>query len=275
MRLLARVLLDLAARHEVEELLRPADLHIARERKGVVALHEGVQEFVEVDRVAIIEALAKVVASEHLRDRELGHERDDIGEAERAQPLGVVAEFGLRRIEDRCGLVEVALFVGLDVFLRQRRAEFVLVARVTDEGRVVADQEDRVVTELLELAQLSQRDGVTKSQRCGRRVDAQVDAQRPIQGDQGPQFAFHLQLQAVVAVFDATREDAHLLFDGRHLAGRVRTSRFLRPSCFVGHWTASRASTTSRAICAFSSSMLAKALSPRKRCTISSSMRSP
>src|SRR6185312_7801130 len=53
--LLAGVLLDFAAGHEVEELLGAADLHVAFEREGVVALHERVQEFVQVDRLASIE----------------------------------------------------------------------------------------------------------------------------------------------------------------------------------------------------------------------------
>jgi hypothetical protein len=52
----------------------------------------------------------------------------------------------------------------LDVLAREHRAELVLVARVSDQGGVVADEEDAVVAELLELPELSQRDGVAKRQ---------------------------------------------------------------------------------------------------------------
>ena len=90
MRLLPGILLDLAARHQIEELFGAAHLHIALQGEGVVALHQGVKEFVQVDRVAVIEALAEVVTAQHLCDRELRHQRDDVRELQRAQPFGVV-----------------------------------------------------------------------------------------------------------------------------------------------------------------------------------------
>ncbi len=52
MRLLAALLLNPAAREEIEVLVVAADLDIALEREGVVALHQGVEGLVQTQRLA-------------------------------------------------------------------------------------------------------------------------------------------------------------------------------------------------------------------------------
>ena len=219
MRLLASVLLDLAPCHQVEELFGAADLHIAFQREGVVTLHKGVKELVQVDRVAIIEALAEVVATQHFGHRELRHQRDDTRELQRAEPFGVMPKLGSFGVEDFGSLFEVGRFVRFDVLGCEQGTQLVLVAGVADQCRVIADQEDRVVAEPLELAQLPQRDGVAEGERGGGRVNSEIDAERPVEHQEAAQFALHLAAQEVIAIVHAVHEDSQLVINGGHLAG--------------------------------------------------------
>ena len=73
--LLAGVALQVAAAHEVELLVGAAELDVALEGDGVVALGHGVEQLVHVDGLLVLEALVEVFALEHLRDGELGGER--------------------------------------------------------------------------------------------------------------------------------------------------------------------------------------------------------
>ena len=68
---LAGVALEVAAAHEVELLVGAAELDVAVEGDGVVALGDGVEELVHGDGLLGLEALGEVLALEHLRDGEL------------------------------------------------------------------------------------------------------------------------------------------------------------------------------------------------------------
>ena len=59
-------------RHQVEELLRGADLDVGLQCDGVIRLHEGVEELVDVDGVAALPPLREVVPLEELSDGEVG-----------------------------------------------------------------------------------------------------------------------------------------------------------------------------------------------------------
>ena len=130
-----------------------------------------------------------------------------------------------------------------------------------------------MVAQLLELAQLSQRDGVAERQRSGGGINAEVDAQRPVEHQEPAQLALHLATQEVVTVVHAAHQDGEMVINRTHLAHAAFSLRLRR--CFVCHCRAIRAESTSSAICAFSSSILEKATSPRIRWITSRSMRSP
>ena len=72
---------------------------------------------------------------------------------------------------------EVGGGVGLDLGLGEDGAGLGSARGVADHGRVVADDENGLVTEVLKLPQFPQNDGMSKREVGRRRVHAQLDAQ--------------------------------------------------------------------------------------------------
>ncbi len=151
LRLLTVVALQLAADEQVEFLVGAAQLDVGLERDRVVALRERIEEFVDRDRLPFLVALGEVVALEHPRHRVFRGEPDHAVGAERREPLRVERDLGLLPIEDEEHLVGVGLGVGLDLLARKRRARHVAPGGIADHPGEVADQEDDVVAEVLQL----------------------------------------------------------------------------------------------------------------------------
>ena len=86
--------------------------------------------------------------------------------------------FGLVAVQDLEHLVGVGRGVGLDVLARERLAGDVLAGGVADHPGEVADQEDHLVAEVLELPQLVEQHGMAEVQVRRGRVEAGLDAQR-------------------------------------------------------------------------------------------------
>ena len=74
-----------------------------------------------------------------------------------------------------------------------------LRTRVSDRGSVVADQEDHLMAQILELAELLERDEVPNVQVRARWVDAQVDAQGTTKFQLRAELISHLVLEALAA----------------------------------------------------------------------------
>ncbi|ABA51107.1 hypothetical protein BURPS1710b_3413 [Burkholderia pseudomallei 1710b] len=176
--LLAVLLLQLAADEQVEFLVGAAELEIGVQRDRIVTLHQRVQEFMDRDRDAALEAFREILALEHARDRVARRELDHPIRAERHRPLAVVADLGLCAIEHERGLLEVGLRVRFDLLARERRAGRVAARRIADQRREIADQENHRMAEILQLAHLVQHDRVAEVDVGRRRIEAQLDAQR-------------------------------------------------------------------------------------------------
>ena len=130
------------------------------------------------DRSPTLEAFAEIVAFHHARHRVVRGQLDQAARAQRIAPFGVVADFGFGRVQHQRGLLEVGHGVLLDLLAGQRRTGGVAAGRVADHGGEVADQENHLVAQVLQLAHLVQHNGVAKVQvGCGR-IQAQFDAQR-------------------------------------------------------------------------------------------------
>jgi hypothetical protein len=169
--------LQVPAHQQVELLVGAAELEVTLQRDRVVALHQRVQELVHADGRAGLVALVEVIALHHARHRVLGGELDHAARAERVAPLGVAADLRLLRVQDQRGLLEVGLGVGLDLLTGQRRPRGVAAGRIADQRGEVANQEDHLVAQVLELPHLVEHDGVAQVQvGCGR-VQAQLDLQ--------------------------------------------------------------------------------------------------
>ena len=74
---------------QVEGLVGAAKLHVRLERNGVVALHEGIQEFVQGDGRILAVAFGEVVAFHHAGQRVARGEADEVGGGKIVEPAGV------------------------------------------------------------------------------------------------------------------------------------------------------------------------------------------
>ena len=87
--------------------------------------------------------------------------------------LNATSVFARSRIRNAWS--RVGLRVGRDLLARERRPRHVAPGRVADQGGEVADQENDVVTEVLQLAQLVELHGVAQMQVGARRIEAFLD----------------------------------------------------------------------------------------------------
>ena len=159
--------------------------------------------------MAGIDAIAEVLALEHLLECDLGVELENFLVGHFAKPIAVVDDFGFRLVEDLKGLVGVGLGIGEDLVAGERRASGRAAGGVADGGGEIADQQHRLVAEFLELAKLFERDRVAEvNVGCGG-VDAELHTQRPAEAEFFQQFFFRKDLGA------AFREGGKLLL-GTH-----------------------------------------------------------
>ena len=110
----------------------------------------------DADRPALAQALGEVVALEQARDRVLRRELDDVGGLHTLHPLRVEADLRALGIEDLEHLLLVGLGVGGHLLAVERLARLGAAGRVADHAGEIADQEDRRVPAVLEVAELLQ-----------------------------------------------------------------------------------------------------------------------
>ena len=120
----------------------------------------------------------EVVAFQDAGHREIREKLQERLHVQIENPLGVVAQHGLLRIEDLECLVNVGLRVLLNLLARELRARGVAPGRVPDERRAVADDECHLMPQILELAQLAQGHRMAQMDIGGCRIDAELHVQR-------------------------------------------------------------------------------------------------
>ena len=203
----AHLLHELTAGEQVEELVTAAHLHVGVDHDRVVGLHHGVEELVQGDGGVARVALREVVALKDAGDGELAGNLEQLAQVHGQDPVAVVDDLGLGRVEDLHGLLDVGLGVELDLLMGELRARGVLARRVADERGAVADNEGDVVTQVLELAHLLQGHGVAQVQVGARGVNAELDVERAT--------LLELLLEALDRhdCVGARGDDAKLLFD--------------------------------------------------------------
>ena len=128
----------------------------------------------QLGRVAVVE----VVAFKDACNGKVGSDLQKVFHAQGKNPFGVVTKGGLFGIKYLKGLVNVSLGIFLDLFTRKLRARGVTAGRVADKSGSVADDKGNLMTQILELAQLAQRNSVAKMDIGSRRVYTQLDVQR-------------------------------------------------------------------------------------------------
>ena len=177
MRLLPVVSLQLAADQQVELLVGAAELDVRLKRHRVVALRERIEEFVDRDRLLGRVALGEIVALEHARHRVFRRELDHAVGAERHQPFGVERHLGLFAVEDQEHLVGVCTSVRLDFLTGQRGPRRIAARGVADHSGEIADEEDDMVAEILQLTKLVELDRVPEVEVRACRVEPLLDLQ--------------------------------------------------------------------------------------------------
>ncbi len=124
-------------------------------------------------------AFLEGVAFEHAGDGHFLAEFEGIDEGHGVEPFGVVADFDFigGHVEDFAGLGEVGFGVLFDLLGGEDGAGFLFAGGVADHGGGVADDEDGLVAEVLELAHFAEDDGVAEVEVGGGGVHAELDAE--------------------------------------------------------------------------------------------------
>ena len=112
--------------------------------------------------------------------------------------------------------VEIVAGVGLHLFLGQLGAGLVAARGVAHQGRVVADDDDGRVAQVLKLAQLAQGNGMPQVHVDAGRVDAVLHAQRAVLADRPLQLLEEFGLRD--DLLDPAFQDRKLFGDIPHRA---------------------------------------------------------
>ena len=123
-------------------------------------------------------SLAEIVPLEHPRDRICRREPDDIRKLHLTEPLRVIDYPRFVRIENLRGLFEIGLAVFARFLERKLRPRFAFARRVAYHRREIADDENRLVSEVLKLAKFMQDNGMADMQIRPARVAAQFHLER-------------------------------------------------------------------------------------------------
>ncbi len=116
------------------------------------------------DGLFFLKALVEVLTLEHLRNRELGGEANEIFRGEFRKPAAIEIDDGLLWIEDFEDLGFVGFGVLVDLVAGEWRTRGGAAGGVSDHAGKVADQKDDRVSEILEVLELAQHHGVTEVQ---------------------------------------------------------------------------------------------------------------
>ena len=127
---------------------------IRLQRHGIISLHERIQEFMNADRLLILEALMKIIPLHHARDPIVRGQLDEIPRCHGAHPSAVEFNQGLFLIENLEDLPLIGLGIILHLRLGEDLSSFGHSGGVADQAGKIADQENDLVAEVLEMPQL-------------------------------------------------------------------------------------------------------------------------
>src|SRR5581483_1154951 len=111
-----------AADQQIEFLVGATEFDVSLERNRVVPLRQGVEKLVNGDWFLFLKALVKILALEHLRNREFRRQANEVLGGELLKPAAVEIHDRFLRIEDFEDLLLIGLRVAFDIFAGERRA---------------------------------------------------------------------------------------------------------------------------------------------------------
>src|SRR2546422_1049118 len=124
-------------------------------------------------------SLLEIIALEHPGHAVLRAQMDELLGRHPVHPPAVEINAGPLGIQDFVNLALVGLGVLPHFFLRQRLAGLRDAGRVPDHAREIADEEDHLMAQVLEVLQLMDEDGVSEMEIRRGGVEASLDAERP------------------------------------------------------------------------------------------------
>src|SRR6185312_14721902 len=140
-----------------EFLVGAAELDIGLERNRIVRLRQRVEELMDRNRLARTVAGLEIVPLQHARHGALGAELDQSLGAERAQPAAVEINQGALGVEELEDLGAVGFGVLLDLLAGKSRAGFAAPGGIANHAGEIADQENDLMPEVLEMLELAQQ----------------------------------------------------------------------------------------------------------------------
>src|ERR1035441_7333161 len=129
-------------------------------------------------RLLVMEALVEILALEHLRDRVLRCQTDEILGREFREPPAVEVHHRLFLAENSENLRLVGFGVLRNLLPGQRRPRRRASRRIADHSGEIADQKDDRVTEILKMFELAQQDRVAQVQIGRGRIKARLHLKR-------------------------------------------------------------------------------------------------
>ncbi|MNH21376.1 hypothetical protein D3C79_811830 [compost metagenome] len=120
-------------------------------------------------------ALVEVIALKHTSHGVLRSQANEVGRPHLIHPGGVECHFGFCRIQNLEDLSLVGLGILEDLLASERWTRGTLATRVADHPGEVTNQEDHLMPQLLELAQLINKHGVTQVQIRSRWIEARLN----------------------------------------------------------------------------------------------------
>src|SRR3990167_1366978 len=169
--------LQLAPHQQVEFLISAAQLNIRLQSDRVITLHQRVEELMDGDRLIGRVALTEIITLKHPCNGVLRSQANEICRPHLVHPGGVEGNFSFRRIKNLEHLGLVGLRVLQHLLASQRWTRSALAAGITDHSREVANQENHLMPQLLELTQLINKHGVPKVQIRRSRIKPGLDTQ--------------------------------------------------------------------------------------------------
>ncbi len=116
------------------------------------------------NRLVRLVTLVEVIALQHARHGVLRRKPDEVCRTELIHPGGIECHLGLGRIQNLEDLCFIGLGVVEHLLARKRGTGSTLAARIANHAGEVADQENHLMPEILELAQLVNKHRVSKVQ---------------------------------------------------------------------------------------------------------------
>ena len=124
------------------------------------------------NRLLVVDPCLEIFALQHLLQRHSAVEANYIFKRHASKPIAVANDFCSHRIENLKSLFVVSRRIRLYFIMRQLRSRNRPPARITNQSREIADDENCLVAEVLKFSQFSQNDGVPEVNIRGGWIDA-------------------------------------------------------------------------------------------------------